>query len=70
MVSKLTKEHDRRTLLANYLYGVSNLFITGVGIGGFSPLITNQEMNIYNYLSVTGIQEPQRSEDYLHSWKG
>ena len=53
MVSKLTKEHDRRTLLANYLYGVSNLFITGVGIGGFSPLITNQEMNIYNYLSVT-----------------
>ena len=29
------------------------LIITGVGIGGFSPLITNQEMNIYNYLSVT-----------------
>ncbi len=28
MVSKLIKEHDRRTLLATYLYGVSNLFIT------------------------------------------
>lgn len=53
MVSKLVKEHDRRTLLANYLYGVSNLFLTGVGIGGLSPLITNQVMNVFNYLSVT-----------------
>lgn len=53
MVSKLIKEHDRRTLLSTYLYGVSNLFLTGVGIGGFSPLVTNQVMNIYNYLSVT-----------------
>lgn len=52
MVSKLAKEHDRRTLLSSYLYGVSNLFLTGVGIGGLSPLATNQEMNIFNYLSV------------------
>ena len=53
MVSKLVKEHDRRTLLSTYFYGVSNLFLTGVGIGGLAPLVTNQEMNVYNYLSVT-----------------
>ena len=49
MVSKLIKEHDRRTLLATYLYGVSNLFISGTGIGGFSPLITGDEIGLYNY---------------------
>ncbi len=50
MVSRLIKEHDRRTLLATYLYGVSNLFISGTGIGGFSPLITGDEIGIYNVL--------------------
>lgn len=50
MVSKLAKEHDRRTLLSTYLYGVSNLFISGTGIGGFSPLITGETIGIYNIL--------------------
>jgi len=50
MVSRLVKEHDRRTLLATYLYGVSNLFISGTGIGGFSPLITGDEIGVYNIL--------------------
>lgn len=52
MVSKLAKEHDRRTLLATYLYGVSNLFISGTGIGGFSPLITGDEIGVYNVLFI------------------
>ena len=52
MVSKLNKEHDRRTLLATYLYGVSNLFISGTGIGGFSPLITDDEVGLYNVLFI------------------
>lgn len=50
MVSKLAKEHDRRTLLSTYLYGVSNLFISGTGIGGFSPLVTGETIGIYNIL--------------------
>ncbi len=50
MVSKLAKEHDRRTLLATYLYGVSNLFISGTGIGGFSPLVTGDGIGLYNVL--------------------
>lgn len=52
MVSKLIKEHDRRTLLATYLYGVSNLFISGTGIGGFSPLITGDNIGLYNVLFI------------------
>ena len=50
MVSKLVTEHDRRTLLANYLYGVSNLLLSGTGIGGFSPLVTGDAIGVYNIL--------------------
>ncbi len=50
MVSKLTKEHDRRSGLSHYLYGVSNLFISGTGIGGLSPLVTGDEISIFNCL--------------------
>lgn len=50
MVSKLAKEHDRRSKLSDYLYGVSNLLISGVGIGGLSPLITGREMTLSNYV--------------------
>lgn len=50
MVSKLSKEHDRRSGLSHYLYGVSTLFLSGIGIGGLSPLVTNQELNIYNFV--------------------
>lgn len=46
MVSKLSKEHDRRSGLSHYLYGVSNLFISGTGIGGLSPMITGDEMGV------------------------
>lgn len=52
MVSKLIKEHDRRTLLATYLYGVSNLFISSTGIGGLSPLFAGGEMVVYNYVCI------------------
>lgn len=50
MVSKLSKEHDRRSGLSHYLYGVSNLFISGTGIGGLSPIITGDEMGVNNIL--------------------
>ena len=50
MVSKLSKEHDRRSGLSHYLYGVSNLFISGTGIGGLSPMITGDEMGVNNIL--------------------
>ena len=46
------KKHDRRTLLATYLYGVSNLFISGTGIGGFSPLVTGDGIGLYNVLFI------------------
>lgn len=52
MVSKLNKEHDRRSKLCDYLYGVSNLFVSGTGIGGLSPLVTDGEMGIYNYICI------------------
>lgn len=50
MVSKLSKEHDRRSGLSHYLYGGSNLFISGTGIGGLSPIITGDEMGVNNIL--------------------
>ena len=50
MVSKLAKEHDRRTGLSHYLYGVSNLVLSGTGIGGLSPLVTGGEIAVFNYL--------------------
>lgn len=50
MVSKLSKEHDRRSGLSHNLYGVSNLFISGTGIGGLSPMITGDEMGVKNIL--------------------
>lgn len=50
MVSKLSKEHDRRTGLSHYLYGVSNLVLSGTGIGGLSPLVTGGEIAVFNYL--------------------
>ena len=46
MVSKFEQERDRRGKLSDYLYGVSKLFVSGVGIGGLSPLITGQEMGL------------------------
>lgn len=52
MVSKLIKEHDRHTLLSTYLYGVSNLILSGTGIGGLSPLVTGNEMNFFNYFYI------------------
>ncbi len=52
MVSKLAKEHDRRSGLSHYLYGVSNLFISGTGIGGLSPLVTGEEMGVFNYICI------------------
>lgn len=46
MVSKFEQERDRRGKLSDYLYGVSKLFVSGVGIGGLSLLITGQEMGL------------------------
>lgn len=50
MVSKTNKEHDRRSELSHYLYGVSNLFISGTGIGGLTPFVTGTEMGVNNVI--------------------
>lgn len=50
MVSKLVKEHDRRSKLCDYLYGVSNLLISGVGIAALSPFFTDKDMATHNYV--------------------
>ena len=49
MVSNLTKEHDRRSQLSSYLYGVSTLLLSGTGIGGLSPLVAGGEIGMFNY---------------------
>ena len=46
------REHDRQSKLSDYLYGVSKLLISGIGIGGLSPFITNTEMKTSNYICV------------------
>ena len=48
----LDREHDRQSKLSDYLYGVSKLLISGIGIGGLSPLITDTEMKTNNYICV------------------
>jgi len=46
------KEYDRRTMLATYQYDVSKLLISGVGIGGLSPIVTGEEMTYSNYMLI------------------
>ena len=46
------KEYDRRAMLASYLYDVSKLLISGVGIGGLSPIVTGEEMTYSNYMLI------------------
>lgn len=48
------RKQKQREMLAAFLYDVAKLCISGVGIGGFSPLVTGNEMNIYNYTCVIG----------------
>ena len=37
-------------MLAGFLYDLAKLTFSGVGIGGLSPLVTGDELNIGNYL--------------------
>lgn len=48
------RKQKQREMLAAFLYDVAKLSISGVGIGGFSPLVTGNEMNVYNYTCVIG----------------
>lgn len=48
------RKQKQREMLAAFLYDVAKLSISGVGIGGLSPLITGDEMNVYNYLCIFG----------------
>lgn len=49
--NKLSERNQkRREMLAGFLYDLAKLTFSGVGIGGLSPLLTGDEMNIYNYL--------------------
>lgn len=42
------RKQKQREMLAAFLYDVAKLSISGVGIGGFSPLVTGNEMNVKN----------------------
>ena len=44
------RKQKQREMLAAFLYDVAKLSISGAGIGGLSPLITGDEMNVYNYI--------------------
>ena len=44
------RKQKQREMLAVFLYDVAKLTISGTGIGGLSPLITGDEMNVYNYI--------------------
>ena len=49
--NKLSERNQkRREMLAGFLYDVAKLTLSGVGIGGLSPLLTGDEMNAYNYI--------------------
>lgn len=44
------RNQKRREMLAGFLYDIAKLTFSGVGIGGLSPLVTGDAMNVYNYL--------------------
>lgn len=46
------RNQKRREMLAVFLYYVAKLTLSGVGIGGLSPLLTGDEMNAYNYIFI------------------
>lgn len=48
------RKQKQRETLAAFLYDVAKLSISGVGIGGLSPLVTGDDMNVYNYLCIIG----------------
>ncbi len=52
MVNKSAKEHDRRSKLSDYLYGLSTLFVSGTGIGGLSPMVSGDKMGFFNYFCI------------------
>lgn len=52
MVSKLVKEHERRSKLCDFLYDVSKLLISGVGVGGVTPFLMGQVLTVRHYISV------------------
>lgn len=52
MVSKLVKEHERRSKLCDFLYDVSKLLISGVGVGGVTPFLMRQVLSVRHYISV------------------
>ncbi len=48
------RKQKQREMLAAFLYDVAKLSISGVGIGGLSPLVTGDDMNVYNYTCIVG----------------
>ncbi len=44
------RKQKQREMLSTFLYDVAKLSISGVGIGGLSPLVTDDEMTVYNYI--------------------
>lgn len=52
MVSKLVKEHERRSKLCDFLYDVSKLLISGVGVGVVTPFLIGQVLTVRHYITV------------------
>lgn len=44
------RKQKQREMLSAFLYDVAKLSLSGVGIGGLSPLVTGDEMTVYNYI--------------------
>ena len=44
------RKQKQREMLAAFLYDVAKLSLSGVGIGGLSPLVTGDAMTVYNFL--------------------
>lgn len=50
--NQLTERRFKRNeMLAEYLFGLSKLIVSGVGIGAFSPLFTEETMGVFNYIA-------------------
>ena len=46
------RNQKRREILAGYFFDLSKLMCSGVVVGGLSPLFTEDDMGVFNYLCI------------------